>query len=192
MDEKCQGKTDEELVALSLEDQGYFWCLIKRYEAKLMRYIIRISGVSKEEAEDILQEVFIKIYQNLNSFDSGLRFSSWVYRITHNQVISNYRKLQARPQNVNWELNEEMLNNIASDLNIEREVNNQYLRENIKKVLNNLDKKYREILILRFFEEKTYEEISDILKKPMGTIATLINRAKKHFKQEVEKQGINF
>ena len=192
MHEKCQGKTDEELVVLSLRDEDYFWCLIKRYEQKLLRYIIRISGISKEEAEDILQEVFIKVYQNLNNFDSSLKFSSWIYRITHNQVISNYRKLQARPQNVNWELNEEMLNNISSDLDIEKEVNIKYLRENIEKVLNKLDKKYKEILILRFFEEKSYEEMSDILKKPMGTIATLVNRAKKHFKEEVAKQGINF
>jgi len=192
MHEKCQGKTDEELVVLSLRDEDYFWCLIKRYEQKLLRYIIRISGISKEEAEDILQEVFIKVYQNLNNFDSSLKFSSWIYRITHNQVISNYRKLQARPQNVNWELNEEMLNNISSDLDIEKEVNIKYLRENIEKVLNKLDKKYKEILILRFFEEKSYEEMSDILKKPMGTIATLINRAKKYFKEEADKQEINF
>lgn len=190
--EQCQNKTDEELAALSVKDQGFFCCLINRYQNKLLRYVIRLSGVSKEEAEDILQEVFIRVYQNLNDFDPELKFSSWIYRITHNQVISNYRRLKARPQSVDWELADDILNSIASDLDLEKEVNHKYLRESIEKILASMDKKYREILVLRFFEEKSYQEMSDILKKPLGTVATLMNRAKRHFRDEANRQRINF
>jgi len=184
-------KTDIELVALALEDQDNFLFLAKRYEDRLLRYIKRISGFDNEEAEDVLQDVFIKVYQNLNSFDDSLKFSSWIYRITHNQVISHHRKIKARPEHYPGELNEEILHNLAGNLDVAKEMDNQYLRQNVNKILANLDFKYREILILRFLEERNYREISDILKKPAGTVATLLNRAKKRFEDELIKQDIS-
>ena len=185
-------KTDEELVKLVLSNPDDFLYLARRYEAQLLRYIKRISSFNQEEAEDILQDAFIKVYQNLNSFDNNLKFSSWIYRIIHNQVISHYRKVKARPEYYSGEINEDILNNLASNLNIIKEVDNKYLRREIDEVLAKLDFKYREVLVLKFLEEKNYQEISDILKKPTGTIATLINRAKKKFKGELGKININF
>ncbi|MFA4941549.1 MAG: RNA polymerase sigma factor [Patescibacteria group bacterium] len=189
-DQKYQEKTDEELVLLALSDQDCFLYLMRRYEKKLLAYILRISNINQDEAEDILQDTFIKIYENLNDFDTELKFSSWAYRITHNQVISNYRKIKSRPQNIPLDINEEILGNLASSLDVKKDLDALFLRENIEKVLANLDIKYREILILKFLEEKNYKEISDILKKPMGTIATLINRAKKEFKKELLEKNI--
>ncbi|MCD4760747.1 RNA polymerase sigma factor, partial [bacterium] len=157
--------------------------------SKLLRYIRRISGLNIEDAEDVLQDVFIKVYQNLNSFDTSLKFSSWIYRITHNQVISNFRKKQARPQEISGD-NELILNNIVSDLDMGRDIDLGYARENIDKILNSLDIKYREVLVLKFLEEKEYKEISDILKKPMGTVATLLNRAKKQFREKLVQSDI--
>lgn len=183
-------KTDEELAALALENQDYFACIVERYEKKLLAYIIRISGFGKEEAEDVLQEVFIKIYINLNSFDSGLKFSSWVYRITHNEVINHYRKKKARPQSA-MDLDDEFLNNLASDMKTDGRADLRYLKEGIAQVLEKMEPKYREVLVLRFWEDKDYSEISDILKKPMGTVATLISRAKANFQKEMARQNIN-
>lgn len=188
--ENCENKTDEELVALILENQRYFLCLMNRYQDKLLRYIMRISGVRREDAEDLLQEVYIKVYRNLNDFDESFKFSSWIYRITHNQVISEFRKKQARPQQFLSELSDAIIENFASDLNLEREVNLVFNKEIVAKVLSSLKDEYQEIIILRFFEDKDYKEISDILKKPMGTVATLINRAKKQFQEEFLKQDI--
>ena len=185
-------KTDEELVILILENQGYFTYLIERYERKLLAYILRISNVSHQEAEDVLQDVFIKVYQNLNDFDPDLKFSSWIYRITHNEVISNYRKRRSRDKDLVIDIDDADLQNFASDLDITQELDDKFLRANIFKVLDNLDIKYREVLVLKFLEEKNYREISDIIKKPMGTVATLINRAKKAFLVELHKQRINF
>ena len=181
--------SDEKLVELTLDKQENFLYLIKRYEAKLSRYIRRIAGLNKEDTEDILQEVFIKTYQNINSFDKDLKFSSWIYRITHNEVIDNYRKKQARPQEISYD-SEEILNNIIGESDINKDLDQKYLQVNVIKVLNSLDLKYREVLVLKFLEEKEYKEISDILKKPMGTIATLISRAKQQFLQKIKEQEI--
>ena len=88
----CEQMTDEALVKHSLQDENAFYFLMKRYEPVLLRYIHRMTQVSHEEAEDLLQEIFIKIYRNLNGFDTNLKFSTWVYRIPHNEIISQYRK----------------------------------------------------------------------------------------------------
>jgi len=185
----CISKTDEELVTMALENQDYFGCIVTRYERRLLVYIVRISGLSREDAEDVLQDVFIKIYVNLNSFDDKLKFSSWVYRIAHNEVINNYRKKKARPEKA-MDLDDEFLNNLASDMRTDGHVDIQYLKENVEKVLVEMESKYREVLILRFWEDKDYSEISDILKKPMGTVATLLSRAKANFQKELERQNI--
>jgi len=186
-------KSDKELVALSLKDQSYYLCLIKRYEGKLLKYIFRISSFSKEDAEDILQEVFIKAYQNLNDFDPEFKFSSWIYRITHNQTISHFRKAKARPDVVNFDINNESFANLIADgLDIEKEFDKKYLLKSVKDALLLLDEKYREVLVLKFLEEKDYNEIAYILRKPMGTVATLINRAKKKLKDEIRKNNIKF
>jgi len=185
-------KSDAELVQLSLKNEDYFLYIIKRYEDKLSRYIRRISNIPHEDAEDVLQEVFIKVYYKLNDFDRDLKFSSWIYRIAHNQVVSNYRKLKIRPQRIDLDPNNDLIENLVADLDIETEVDQIYLRKKIFQILNQLDDKNKEILVLKFLEEKNYREISDILKKPMGTVGTLITKAKKQFKEELEKLKVNF
>lgn len=183
-------KTDEELVLLALKDQDYFLLLVRRYEEKLTRYISRISNLDKDEIEDVLQDIFIKVYKNLNAFDTSLKFSSWIYRISHNEVISNYRKFKNKAKVISFDTDGEFIKNIADELDIEKEFNLEDLKKNISLILNKMDLRYREVLILRFMEGNNYNEISDILKKPEGTVATLLNRAKKQFSQIIEDQNI--
>jgi RNA polymerase sigma-70 factor (ECF subfamily) len=182
---------DEELVKLSLADQDNFLYLVDRYKSRLMSYIRRLTNVNTEDAEDTLQEVFIKVYLNLNDFLADLKFSSWIYRITHNQVISRHRKLKARPEGYAVNIDDSAARNLAAEINIEAGADAQILKTNIFRILNKLDQKYREVLILRFWEEKNYQEISDIIKKPPGTVASTINKAKQEFKQELAKQKLN-
>lgn len=186
---KYEEKTDEELVKLSLENKDFFAYIVDRYEEKLFRYVRRITNVPQSEILDILQEIFIKVYQNLNDFDYNLKFSSWIYRIAHNQTISIYRKDKSRPHGNSVDIDEEILKNIANDFDILAEADLKILKLKISKVLEKIDEKYKEIILLRFFEDKNYEEISDILKIPMGTVATLISRAKKQMKKELEKEN---
>jgi len=94
---------DCELVRLSLENADFFAQIVQKYEKPLLRYLLRISNVSLEEAEDLLQEIFIKVYQNLWDFDESLKFSSWIYRIAHNETISAWRKKISRGKKINLE-----------------------------------------------------------------------------------------
>jgi RNA polymerase sigma-70 factor, ECF subfamily len=188
----CGEKTDEEMVALTLKNQDFFACLVERYEPKLMRYIRRISAATQEDAEDLLQDVFLKVYRNLNDFDPSLKFSSWIYRIAHNQVISNWRKSKTRPQVLKFEADEDFLKFIASDVDLAGDTERKFSGEEVREFLKRLDDKYREVLVLKFLEEKDYQEISDILEKPLGTVATLINRAKKQFAKIADEKDIKF
>jgi RNA polymerase sigma-70 factor, ECF subfamily len=190
--EDNEPKTDEELVALSLENEDNFLYLMRRYEDKLLRYIKRITNVSDDDAQDILQDTFVKTYRNLNEFDKNLKFSSWIYRIAHNQVISNYRRMKARPEGNYFELDDNGINRLVAEIDIEKDINKKMDKEKIIAVLEKMDEKYRDVLVLKFLEEKDYNEISDILKKPLGTVATLISRAKKKFRETASKAGIGF
>lgn len=182
--ESCDNKTDNELVRMSLRDSDFFLCLSKRYEEKLLRYIIRISKFSRDDAEDVLQDVFIKTYYNLNEFDSDLKFSSWIYRITHNEAVSAIRKKSSRPAVY---LEDEDMNKFSDVFDMVKDIDNSLDRKIIDEALSRIDEKYREVLILRFLDEKEYVEISDILKKPVSTVGNLILRGKKLFKEEYEK-----
>ncbi len=186
-------RSDAELVVLALrEPQGYRH-LMERYEPKLLRYIRRISGVVEEDAEDILQEVFIKVYQNLNDFDRALSFSSWIYRIAHNETVSHWRGRQARPPEVYvTDDDRELVELLRADVDLPATLDRSYTAEAVRGVLEHLDSKYREALVLRFLEEKSYQEMSDILRKPLGTIATLLNRAKQRFNDEVVRRNLKF
>lgn len=175
--------SDEELVEKVLQNKDLYVFLVERYEEKLLRYILRISSSSLEDAQDILQEVFISAYKNLNGFDQDLKFSSWIYRITHNRVISHYRKVTARPKTTTYEGDNELLNILSSNEDIAKDLERKYTAKEVREVLERMDEKYREVLVLKFLEDKDYKEISDVLEKPMGTVATLINRAKKQFKE---------
>ena len=184
--------SDEVLAAAAVKDHRAFAEIIRRYQGKLFSYIMRISNVSREEAEDILQDSFLKVYRNLNDFDSSLKLSSWLYRITHNQVISEYRKKSVRAHGHTVDIDDTALSRLASDIDTAREVDIKLLRQNIEGIMSDIDEKYREVLVLRFFEELSYQEISDILRKPMGTVATLVNRAKAQFDKVATARGIQF
>ncbi len=179
-----QHLTDEILVQKSLEDREVFYYLIKRYETKLLRYTKRITHVTPEEAEDLLQEIFIKVYRHLNGFDQELKFSSWIYRIAHNEIINFAKKKKVHsvlysPDGENFD--ETFLENLPGEDDVHGNYVSMESREQVWQALMELPLKYREVLVLKFFENRSYREMSDILRKPEGTVATLVNRAKKKF-----------
>lgn len=180
--------SDNEVVECTLSEPELFGVLIDRYEPKLSRYIRRITNVSADDVEDLLQDIFIKAYQNLKGFDTKLSFSSWIYRIAHNTVISGHRKRESRPQTMFSDISADRIELFVSNLKTDSAVLEQQDKAFLEKILSTLPIKYKEVLVLRYFEEYSYEEISDILKKPPGTVATLLNRAKKKLKQTISTQ----
>jgi len=178
-------KTDEQLAQKSLTDKETFAHLVERYEAKLLRYIQRLTALPQNHAEDILQEVFIKIYRNLNNFDPKLKFSSWAYRITHNETINQIKKIKRQtdlPLETDSEDEQSLIEILESETDIQHEAIQKEKAAEVRKILNKLPIKYRDVLVLYYLEQKDYAEISDILRKPAGTIATLLHRAKSKFK----------
>ncbi len=182
--------SDVELVRLALADSDDYAQIVEKYERPLLRYVLRISNISREEGEDLLQNIFLKAYQNLRDFDSSLKFSSWIYRIAHNEVISHWRKKSARAQEVNLDTFE-AAQLLKSTLDIPAATDEKFLVAFVHSILAKIPQKYREILILRYLESKDYAEISDILHCPMGSVATLVHRAKKAFELTAGEAALN-
>lgn len=180
-------KTDQELVREALADRHAFAALVAKYEAPLRRYVMRLGTHSPEDADDVLQEAFIKAYVNLNDYDPSLSFSAWMYRITHNETISHFRKQRVRPRTVETEDDLAIFENIADDSDIPAEVDREILRVTVHKALAGIAEQYRNVLVLRFLEEKSYDEIAEILQIPNGTVATYISRGKRELKGRLKK-----
>lgn len=181
-------ETDEKLVELAKNDPDVFAVLVSKYWDRLFYFIKRISGFVNEDIEDVLQEVFIKVYRNLNAFDDSFKFSTWIYQIARNAAIDESRKKKSRPRGIDLE-EEELIKIFKSSVDIQKDLQYKDDIKLIKKIIHAMPNKYREVMILRFLEEKSYDEIMDIIKKPKGTVASLVNRGKKIFLEEIEKEG---
>ena len=188
--EICDQLSDNEIVKRSLNDIDYFLCLYERYELRLLRYIRRISMVSDEQAKDILQEAFIKIWQNLNDFNQSMKLSSWIYRIVHNETISYWRRSKSYGKDRKVKLDNVIIENQLDDSEINEDKDKKEFLTH--EVLGLLPLKYKTILILKYIEGKGYQEISDVLKIPEGTVATRLNRAKKKFIELASEKHISF
>ena len=184
--------SDEELVRLSLKDKHAFAGLVERYERQLSVYIRRLGVGNAADCEDVLQDTFLKVYVNLNSFKTDLLFSSWVYRIAHNEAMSFFRKRKVRPHGNLVEDSEEVFRTLASELNLTDELMRKEDSKILQEVLRTLIPEYQEILILKFYEHKNYDEISDILSLPLGTVGTRLHRAKKYLKQALERNHYEY
>lgn len=174
---------DKELVEATLKDREVFTYLVKRYETQLTRYIWRTGAKDHEEVKDILQESFVKIYINLNDYDPTLSFGAWIYRITHNETINYFRKQKNRPKTFIHENDLILFDMIPDELDIVDEHTKKFEKKAILEALETVPQKYKDVLVLRFFEDKSYDEISDILEIPSGTVATYINRGKTALKE---------
>lgn len=181
---EIEGREDVELVAMAKTEPEQYRFLMERYQERLFRFVRRISQLPTEDVEDILQETFVKMYRNLNDYDPELKFSSWAYRIAHNAAIDHLRKMNVRPKQVDIE-DAEYAKLLTSSVNVVDEIATRDMVGRMRTAIGLLPMKYREVLILRFIEEKSYEEIMDILKKPKGSIATLIDRGRRMLAERV-------
>ncbi len=168
--------TDEDIVHMvCYQDQELYEVLVARYQVKLLRYITYLIQ-DEQKATDAVQEAFIKAFVNLRGFDTSKKFSSWLYRIAHNEAmnaVKKYRKETRLPETFE----------IKDDYDIEQDLTTEELRSHVRDCLALLPLIYAEPLMLKYLEEKSYEEISYILRIPPGTVGTRISRAKGLMKQ---------
>lgn len=181
--------SDNELAEAAKTNPDVFGELVKRYQERLFRYVRRISYFSNEDIEDIVQEVFIKAYRSLNIFDGEYKFSTWIYQIARNATIDAIRKKQVRPKTVSID-EDDAVKLFRSEINIQTQLETKERIEIIRKIISSLPYKYREVMVLRFLEDKDYAEIVEIVQKPRGTVAALISRGKTLFSTEAQKNGL--
>jgi RNA polymerase sigma-70 factor, ECF subfamily len=180
--------TDSELAILIREKNSEKYDeIIKRYKGKLFAYLYRLVG-SREEAEDLLQDVFLKAYKNLKSFDVTRKFSSWIYRIAHNEAV-NFVKRKSLKRFIPWEnvtAFKDQLKMSSVEAGVDIAWNKKEAGEEVGEAIARLPFKYKQILILRYYSDKSYEEIGEILDKPINTVGTLISRAKRKLAEELK------
>jgi RNA polymerase sigma-70 factor (ECF subfamily) len=163
--------SDEEIVEkVRSSDREFYSVIVGRYQDKLLRYAVSLVK-DEHKAVDVVQDSLIKAFVGLNGFDIKMKFSSWIYRIVHNEAMNVLKKNQKEipiPEDVDFQSDEDIEDNFSQKEDIAR----------VEKCLIKMPVLYSEPLVLRFIEEKSYGEISDILRIPMGTVATRISRAK--------------
>ena len=180
--------TDEQLARLVQDgDTDKFGVLMERYQAKLFRYGRKFLS-DNDNIEDVVQDVFIKTYQNIKSFDSSQRFSPWIYRIAHNTYINAIKKRSIGPTYL-FDF-DTLLSYTVVDDPVVREKEQKEMKEVVDKGLSLIEPKYREILVLFYIEELSYKEISEILHIPIGTVGVRIMRAKEILKEAIGKTEI--
>lgn len=187
MNKDFKSLSDEDLVELvRKEDQELYGEVVDRYQGKLVRYAVYLIS-DKDKAQDIVQEAFIKVFVNLHSFNAEKKFSSWIYRIVHNEAINYVKKYK---KEIYLEDNAWVEKKLAENSIVE-----DFAKAEIKKMLNlslkKLPMNYRDPLVLYYFEDKSYKEISDILRISIGTLSTRINRGKKALKTIYQKNNLN-
>src|SRR5213595_1230382 len=180
---------DRALVARILEgDRDRFTELVKRYEKRVVNYVYRITH-RYEDAHDLTQEIFVKVYVALDRYDPKYQFSTWLFRIAQNSAIDALCKKSiaevpiAKPAG-----DEESKDREFADTGVSpyRALKNKQLAAAIDKAVLELPPDYRELIRLRHFAELSYEEIAAMKKLPLGTVKNKLFRARNMLKETLE------
>lgn len=186
--ELVKGLSDGELIiVIRTQNIEAYKELFARYHKKLFAYIYHLVG-NREETEDILQNVFSKTYKSIQNFDTSRKFSSWIYRIAHNESV-NFLKRKSKRYTISWDdisTSKDKLDSAFSEERPEEKMEHQEITKEVDWALEKLPKKYKQVLELRYFQEYSYEAMGKILHKPVNTVGTLINRAKRKLLEVVK------
>lgn len=187
MDHYSGSDTDEQLAsAVQRGDTERFGELVSRYEAKLLRYGRRFLSESAD-IEDIVQDAFLRAYENIQSYDPGQPFSPWMYRIAHNAFVNRLRKASRSP--IALPDFDTLLAHSAYEDPAPRERDQEDMKRLVEEGLQSLSPKYREALILYYLEELPYKEIAEVLQVPVGTVGIRLARAREALKKALPEQA---
>lgn len=179
-------ENDKEILAQIKEDPQAFALLYDRYYDAIFSYVFRRLAIY-EAARDITAETFLKAFQYINSFKwKGIPVSAWIYRIATNEINLYFRRSKYKTSGI------DALAHVAYDEGIETEKaalekalqeNNEFMT--VQKQLRALKTRYQEVIALRYFEEKSIREISEILDKNEGTVKSLLSRGLEKLRQRI-------
>lgn len=171
----------DETIARQVQngDIQAFKTLVERYEPKMLRYASRFV-FGYEDARDAVQDVFIKAYRNIQSFDPDRRFSPWIYRIAHNELINLIKKKGREP--ISFFDPDTLFPHPATETTPQDDIEEKELRNALEHLLGKLDPKYREPLVLYYFESMDYQQISEIMRIPSSTVGIRLKRGREQLR----------
>ena len=171
--------TDEELIArFQKGDEQSYIELVKRYKDKLINFVFRLVS-DRDQAEDIIQDTMLKLYTHKHYYKNIAKFSTWIYTIAGNLAKTELRKNKRRKvTNLSDMGSDDWEFEIPAKEDTAEEVYNQFDGEHINKAIQTLPDHFREVIILRDIQELSYEEVSNIVEVPLGTVKSRINRAR--------------
>lgn len=181
---------DVELVVGALENSEEFSKIIDRYESRLERYVRGISGARNEDVQDILQDIFLSTYQNLKGYNPSMKFSSWIYRIAHNKTISWWRKNKRALDGVSIDDHEDFISSLYNSNSVQEKIDREHTSEAIEYALSHIKPQYRQLLLLAYWESKSYKEIAEITRSSTGTVGTRLKRARTQFNKVIKTYGL--
>jgi RNA polymerase sigma-70 factor, ECF subfamily len=184
-----EGLDDRELVAAILDgEQHLFETLVQRYEKRIINYVYRMIR-RYEDAHDLAQEIFIKVYMALDRYDPTFQFSTWIFRIAQNTAIDQLRKKNLPEESLTREDRgggEDREMEIAADVvSPYRAAFNVEMAAAIESAVGELPEDYRELIELRHFAELSYDEIAEITRLPLGTVKNKLFRARNMLKEQL-------
>ncbi len=174
--------TDQEIAILVQSGNiEYFGILIKRYEEKMFRYSRKFLS-QHQDIQDTVQEIFLKVYKNIQSFDTKREFSPWIYRIAHNELVNALKKKKRNPFFL-FDLDVFLPYFLNKTDDLEDKFDRKLAKEDLNRCLEKLELKHKEPIVLYYFEELNYQEIANILKIPVSTVGIRIKRAKEKIRR---------
>lgn len=183
--------SDEELVARVLQGRlELFTTLVERYQGRLVNYLYRMLR-NEQDAHDLAQEVFFKVYGALDRFDDRYRFSTWLFRVAQNAAIDRIRKRRLKLVSLHrpddnegdggdWELPSPTPTPYQDARNVERGAA-------IHRAIEELPFEYRELITLRHYGELSYDEIATMKEMPLGTVKNKLFRGRQMLKEKLSE-----
>jgi len=183
---------DADVVAAFLKgEERAFQVLVERYQMRLLNFIYRTIG-DRERGEDLVQEVFIRVYRHLHRFDRAKKFSTWIYTIASNLAKNELRNRSRNPliffQTIkkNWQEDDRPLQFEDHTARPDDLYRKRHLRELVEASVAQLPEHHRQVFVLRELEGKSYEEIAEITGCNLGTVKSRLNRARNSFAAIIE------
>lgn len=180
---------DEEIVAAVLAgDAEQYEEIVNRYQGRVVNYLYRLLR-SFDDANDLGQEVFLRVYRALDRYDPSYKFSTWLFRVARNAAIDSVRKRRLpvvpmeRRQNADGETSTREL--VGPDRGPYRHLRNRERREAIDVAIAELPPEYRELIELRHFGELSYGEIAELREMPLGTVKNKLFRGRQMLKEKL-------
>ena len=190
--EQLRALDDSDLVAAFLDgEERAFQELVERYQGRLLNFIYRTIG-DRERGEDLVQEVFIRVYRHIGRFDQSKKFSTWIYTIASNLAKNELRNRSRNPlvlfQTIkkNWQEDDRPLQFEDATSRPDDLYRKRHLRELVEESVAQLPAHHREVFVLRELEGKSYEEIAEITDCNLGTVKSRLNRARNAFAEIIE------